>query len=562
MIGPGADARVLVATRPVDFRKGADSLAALVKAEHGADPFSGVVYVFRAKRADRIKLVWWDGTGLWLMAKRLEQGRFRWPVIQDGVMRLTAAQFGALVEGLAGVGCMAAVVRSRRNWPVDEVRAGCFTRTVLAEADLPDDPALLRAMLVEARGEVAQQQARIVDLEGAGTDARAEIERLTAIIAAFQRHRFGARSEQLDPDQLALALEELDAAVSRVGAGLDASGNKPRAPRARDANRGRLPAHLERVEQVVDVESKACACCGGALHVIGEDVAERLDVVPTTFRVLVTRRPRYGCRACEAAPVQAPAPARIVEGGMPTEALIAHVLVGKYADHLPLYRQAQIYARQGVTLDRSTLADWVGRAAWWLTPLRDHLLADLKRSPGLFADETTAPVLAPVRAAPGQASSGLTLATTGRGAAPIHPPSPTSMRRTGRRSARPSTSGASPACCRSTAMPDIARSAARSRSISRSAGAMCAAASTRSPHRVPPRPRRWSASRSSTRSSRRYVAMRPTSAAPCARAQRPAGCQPAPVPGDQPRPRQRQGQARRGDPLCAEPLGRALPVPR
>lgn len=100
MIGPGADARVLVATRPVDFRKGADSLAALIKAEYGADPFSGVVYVFRAKRADRIKLVWWDGTGLWLMAKRLEQGRFRWPAIQDGVMRLTAAQFGALVEGL------------------------------------------------------------------------------------------------------------------------------------------------------------------------------------------------------------------------------------------------------------------------------------------------------------------------------------------------------------------------------------------------------------------------------------------------------------------------------
>ena len=100
MIGPGTDARVLVATRPVDFRKGPDSLAALIKAELGADPFTGVVYVFRAKRADRIKLVWWDGTGLCLMAKRLEQGGFRWPRIQDGVMRLTAAQLGALLEGL------------------------------------------------------------------------------------------------------------------------------------------------------------------------------------------------------------------------------------------------------------------------------------------------------------------------------------------------------------------------------------------------------------------------------------------------------------------------------
>lgn len=268
---------------------------------------------------------------------------------------------------------------------------------MLVEADLPDDPALLRAMLVAVRAEITQQRMLIADLEGAGSDARAEIERLTAIIAAFQRHRFGARSEQLDPDQLALALEELDAAVARVRVGLDATGDKPRASRARDGNRGHLPGHLERVEQIVDVESKACACCGGMLHVSGEDVSERLDVVPITFRVLVTRRPRYGCRTCEAAPVQALAPAHIVEGGLPTEALIAHVLVAKYADHLPLYRQAQIYARQGITLDRSTLADWVGRAAWWLTPLRDHLLTDLKRSPRLFADETTAPVLEPGR---------------------------------------------------------------------------------------------------------------------------------------------------------------------
>jgi transposase len=96
----GAGARVLIATRPVDFRKGADSLAALVTATFGADPFSGVVYVFRAKKADRVKLIWWDGTGLCLMAKRLEQGGFHWPAIHDGAMRLTAAQLGALLEGL------------------------------------------------------------------------------------------------------------------------------------------------------------------------------------------------------------------------------------------------------------------------------------------------------------------------------------------------------------------------------------------------------------------------------------------------------------------------------
>ncbi len=256
---------------------------------------------------------------------------------------------------------------------------------MLMEADLPDDVAALRALVLE--------QARELDTLKV---FRAEVERLKAIIDALQRHRFGRRSEQLDPDQLQLALEEVETALAAAEHARDKASRAP-AERPRKTNRGSLPAHLERIEQVVDVEDKVCPCCGGALHQIGEDVAERLDVVPTTFRVLVTRRPRYGCRSCESAVVQAPAPARIVEGGIPTEALIAQVLVAKYADHLPLYRQAQIYARQGIQLDRSTLADWVGRAAWYLRPMRDHILERLRRSERLFADETTVPVLDPGR---------------------------------------------------------------------------------------------------------------------------------------------------------------------
>jgi transposase len=256
---------------------------------------------------------------------------------------------------------------------------------MLMEADLPDDVAALRALVLE--------QARELDTLKV---FRAEVERLKAIIDAMQRHRFGRRSEQLDPDQFELALEEVETALAEAEHARDKASRAP-SERPRKTNRGSLPTHLERIEQVVDIEDKACPCCGGALHQIGEDVAERLDVVPTTFRVLVTRRPRYGCRSCESAIVQAPAPARIVEGGIPTEALIAQVLVAKYADHLPLYRQAQIYARQGIQLDRSTLADWVGRAAWYLRPLRDHILERLRRSERLFADETTAPVLDPGR---------------------------------------------------------------------------------------------------------------------------------------------------------------------
>jgi transposase len=156
-----------------------------------------------------------------------------------------------------------------------------------------------------------------------------------------------------------------------------------------------LPAHLPRVETLVDVESTVCPGCSGPLHRIGEDVAERLDIVPAQFRVLVVRRPKYACRRCQDMVVQAAAPARLIEGGLPTEATVAQVLVSKYADHLPLYRQAQIYARQGVNLDRSTLADWVGHAAFLLRPVYRRLLERLKASPKLFADETTAPVLDP-----------------------------------------------------------------------------------------------------------------------------------------------------------------------
>jgi transposase len=162
---------------------------------------------------------------------------------------------------------------------------------------------------------------------------------------------------------------------------------KAAAAAKRRSNRGSLPAHLPRIETVIDIEDQSCPCCSGALHCIGEDRAERLDIVPAQLRVLVVRRPKYACRSCEDVVVQARAPARLIEGGIPTEATVAHVVAAKYADHLPLYRQAQIYARQGIQLDRSTLADWTGRAAFLLRPVHEHLLKTLKASSKLFADD-------------------------------------------------------------------------------------------------------------------------------------------------------------------------------
>jgi transposase len=228
---------------------------------------------------------------------------------------------------------------------------------------------------------------------------RARADRLAQIIKELQRHRFGRRAETLPVDQLELGLEDVQQAEAAAAAQTEAAAPAEWSQKAkqRRANRGALPAHLPRIEVVVDVQGQACPGCSGALHRIGEDVSERLDIIPAQLRVVVTRRPKYACRACEEGVVQAPAPARLIEGGLPTEAAVAHVIVAKYADHLPLYRQAQIYARQGVQLDRSTLADWVGRAAWMLGPVHARLLERLKASSKLFADETTAPVLDPGR---------------------------------------------------------------------------------------------------------------------------------------------------------------------
>jgi transposase len=228
---------------------------------------------------------------------------------------------------------------------------------------------------------------------------RARTERLEQIIKELQRHRFGRRAETLPEDQLLLSLEDVEQIeAQREAEQADAVPEKhARGAAKRRVNRGSLPAHLPRVEMLVDIEAHVCPCCHGALHQIGEDTSERLDIIPAQLRVIVVRRPKYGCRACQDVVVQASAPARLIEGGLPTEATVAQVLVSKYADHLPLYRQTQIFARQGIALDRSTLADWVGRAAWLLKPINERLLLKLKASTKLFADETTAPVLDPGR---------------------------------------------------------------------------------------------------------------------------------------------------------------------
>src|SRR4051812_49391652 len=290
----------------------------------------------------------------------------------------------------------------------------------LDDAGRGSDPLLSR--LRELTDVVAQQNTTIAALRierdtvrSEHEAAQAEIEKLRLLIRQLQRGQFGRRSERLDPDQLQLGLEDLEQTAAAAEAAQEevaARSGTSRPPRVRRRNLGALPAHLPRVEVLVDVEDKSCPCCGGALHVIGEDTSEMLDIAPAQLRVKVIRRPRYACRACEEAVVQAPAPERPITGGMATEALLAHVLVAKYCDHLPLYRQAQIFARpvgsaditpwdrplaDGIGLDRSTLCDWVGRACWWLEPLWRLLRRHVMGSTRIFADDTTLPVLDPGR---------------------------------------------------------------------------------------------------------------------------------------------------------------------
>jgi transposase len=257
---------------------------------------------------------------------------------------------------------------------------------------LPTDIAALQAQLAAAR---AERDAAIAKRD----QALSQIDHLRHLLRQLQRAQFGRRSEKLDADQLQLALEDTEQAIAADEAEddkKDPAAARARADRRR-ADRGALPTHLPRVHVTIAPEDTNCPCCRAPMHVIGEDTAERLDVIPAQFRAIVTHRPKYACRTCEQAMVQAPAPERLIKGGLPTEAMVASVLVAKYAWHLPLYRQAQMLATHGLAIKRSMLAFWVGYAAAELKPiylrLRELILACSK----IAVDETLAPVLDPGR---------------------------------------------------------------------------------------------------------------------------------------------------------------------
>lgn len=232
--------------------------------------------------------------------------------------------------------------------------------------------------------EVSALKARISAMEQ-------EIALLKLTIAKLQRTQFGRGAERLDGHlaQLQLALDALN---DRATAADDTASPPPAAPR--QPVRKPLPAHLPRETEEHRPEACSCPSCGGALKPLGEDVAEHLEFVPARFRVIRTVRPKLACRRCDTI-VQSPAPMRPIGRGLAGEGLLAHVLVAKYCDHIPLYRQSDMYARDGVELARATLADWVGESARLLAPLVQAVGRHVLGAEKLHADDTPVPMLAP-----------------------------------------------------------------------------------------------------------------------------------------------------------------------
>ncbi len=250
------------------------------------------------------------------------------------------------------------------------------------------------------------EQAVVAEKDAFISELKELIEKLEGQVHDYRCTKFGPKSEKLDPAQMELALEDLETAIAETQARIaavekkiEASTSDPDKAAPRKERKARaLPEHLPRVERVIEPESIACPCGCGNMVRIGEDRTERLDRVPARYEVIVTIRPKYACPKGRTGVVQARAPAHLLEGSWPTEALLAEIAVSKHSEHMPLNRQAEVMARHGVPIDRTVLADWMGRTGSEIAPVVDHMAKRLLwESTRLYVDETTAPVLDPGR---------------------------------------------------------------------------------------------------------------------------------------------------------------------
>jgi transposase len=249
-------------------------------------------------------------------------------------------------------------------------------------ADLPNDVEALKRIVLEHSAKLEAADALLIF-------KNLELEKLRFEIAYLKRMKYGRSSEQLDRQllQMQLSIEDLEASLAAKPLEVRPA---PKEPLEKPARRA-LPAELPR-EDILHENPCACPDCGGKLRPLGEDVSEMLEYVPSHFKVIRHVRPKLSCRSCQRI-VQPWAPSRPIERGVAGPGLLAHVLVSKYCDHLPLYRQSQIYAREGIDLDRSTLADWVGGASALLEPLVRAIGRYALGTYKIHGDDTPVPVL-------------------------------------------------------------------------------------------------------------------------------------------------------------------------
>jgi transposase len=260
----------------------------------------------------------------------------------------------------------------------------------ISSDSLPDDIEALKALLLAREGEVEQLRTTVSTLEQALSVRGLEIEQLKLQLAKLKRMQFGRKSEKIDRkiEQLETRLEDL---VAEEGASEQQAA--PTVPR-RKSERQPLPEHLVREERVLDPMEQACTQCGGELKPLGEDVSEQLEIIDSAFKVIRHIRRKKACACCDHI-AQAAAPSRPIERGIAGPGLLAQILVAKFADHQPLYRQSAIYARHGVELDRSTMARWVGACCALMHPLVEALRAYVLQPGKIHSDDTPMPVLSP-----------------------------------------------------------------------------------------------------------------------------------------------------------------------
>jgi transposase len=395
-------------------RRGMQGLALRVQKSLKRDPHAGDLYIFQGRRGDLAKILWHDGIGLSLYAKRLDRGKFIWPSASDGALSISAAQMAYLLER-GRLAESATDMAAQERWlecaaEPKKIAVACILGTPnhaiydplrfmdAARAVLARENAALKAALAVAQTKGLEVTAELAVAHAKASEDMALIAQQKLRIAKLERQVYGQRSERSARliDQLALTFEELEAsatedelaaekAVARTTALAGFTRKRP--------DRNTFPDHLPRERVVIDPPT-ACECCGSSrLRKLGEDVTRTLETTPRQWKVIETVREKFTCRECEKIS-QSPAPFHVIARGWAGASLLAMIVFEKFGQHQPLNRQAERYALEGVPIALSTMADAVGSVCTALDPLLRLVESHVMAADRLHGDDTTVPVLA------------------------------------------------------------------------------------------------------------------------------------------------------------------------